>query len=56
MAAPATNGVLHTKLSDMKIGDYIRAEVSAYTSPAFCGDISIGGGAKFRFSNRDNSF
>lgn len=27
MAAPATNGVLHTKLSDMKIGDYIWASV-----------------------------
>ena len=32
MGAPASNGKLCTKLSDMSIGDYIRCEYVALTS------------------------
>ena len=32
MSAPVSNGVLRTKLSDMKIGDYIKWGYTAFTA------------------------
>ena len=41
MSAPVTNGVLRTKLSDMKIGDYIKFDYTGLNGNI--GTFTIGG-------------